>query len=94
MGWTRSQSLWGFKPVAIWVSLAIGLLPGGTGAQAPAITASTAPVPVFESAGSAHDSLAGFCKRRPAECAVASREIEIIQRTPLFGGCSPRRRSG
>ena len=30
VGCTRSQSLWGLKPVAIRVSLAIGLLPSGT----------------------------------------------------------------
>jgi predicted transglutaminase-like cysteine proteinase len=84
VGCPRSQSHWGLKPAAIWVSLAIGLLPGGTGAQAQsaAIIASTAPVPVSEAQAQPTRAWLAFCKRLPAECAVDSREIEIIQLTP------------
>ena len=81
---TETEVLWGLKPVAIWVSCAIGLLPGGTGAQAQsaAIIASTAPVPVSKAQAQPTTAWLGFCKRLPAECAVDSREIEIIHLTP------------
>ena len=82
MGCTRSHSLWGLKPVAIWVSLATGLLPGGTDAQAPAIIASTAPVPDSKAQAQPSTAWLVFCKRFPTECAVDSREIEIIHLTP------------
>ena len=74
----------GVKAVAIWVSLAIGLLPGGTGAQvqSAAIIASTAPVPVWKGQAQPTTAWLGLCKRLPAECAVNSREIEIIHLTP------------